>query len=138
MRAPGRCPSPQFVDRQSLEVVHVRYDSYHIIVKRVEIFVFQIFAVNKIPLATGILVAPAVALAGKSIHSMSELVTHKVEIAAVDGRSRHEAYHLVESHAAGHDHIVVIDHHVPVHLLVNEAEYDSLVAHQSLVVTLDI
>ena len=44
----------------------------------------------------------------------------------------------MQRHATAHHAIVVAGHHVPVHLLVDEAEDDSLVAHQCLVVTLGI
>ena len=44
----------------------------------------------------------------------------------------------MHGHAAGHGHIFVTLHHVPVHILVNQAEYYSLVAHQCLVVALNV
>ncbi len=69
---------------------------------------------------------------------MAEFVAHEVEIAAVDGRERHEAYHLVESHAAGYVGVGVANHHVPVHLAVNEAENHRLVAYEGLVVAFDV
>ena len=69
---------------------------------------------------------------------MAEFVAHEIEIAAVDCRGSDKADHLVESHAACHGHIVVADHHVPVHLVVDEAEYDGLVADKRLIVAFDI
>ncbi len=69
---------------------------------------------------------------------MAQLVAHEVEVAAVDGGEGHEAYHLVEGHAAGHVGVVVAHHHVPVHFRVDKAENHGLVAHERLVVALDI
>ncbi len=44
----------------------------------------------------------------------------------------------MESHAACHHAVVVTDHHVPVHLLVDKAEDDCLVTHERLVVALAV
>ena len=44
----------------------------------------------------------------------------------------------MQGHAACHVGIVVVHHHVPVHFGVYQAENHSLVAHQSLVVALDV
>ena len=69
---------------------------------------------------------------------MSPLVAHEVEVSTIDERSGHQTDHLMQRHATVNGSIVVIDHHVPVHLLVDEAEDDGLVAHEGLVVTLGI
>ena len=47
-------------------------------------------------------------------------------------------YQLVKGDAAGHGHVVVVLHHVPVHFLVDKAEYHRLVAYKSLVVRFDV
>ncbi len=44
----------------------------------------------------------------------------------------------MEGDASGHHHILVADHHMPVHLLVNKAENHRLVTDKRLVVALDI
>ena len=126
---------PQFRNRQILEIIYAAYQRDHRIVEIVEIRVFQLLTVNKIPLPTGILVAPSVPLA-REIYplGMAELVTHEVEIATIDGRRRDQTYHLMQGHATRHGHIVVILHHVPVHLIVDQTENHRLVAHQSLIV----
>ena len=111
----------------------------HSVVEIVKLIIFQFLAVYEIPLAAGILVAPAVAFAREVYpFRMAELIAHEVKVTAVDGRGGHKSDHLVESHAAGHCHIVVILHHVPVHLLVDQAENHSFVSDKSPVVALYI
>ena len=130
---------PEFLNGFGLEVVLLVHYADHGIVEAVEVFVFQVFAVNEVPLASGILIAPSVAFTREvDPFRMSELIAHEVEVAAVDAGERHEAYHLVESHAALHCEVVVAVHHVPVHLLVDESEYYGLVAYEGLVVALAV
>ncbi len=69
---------------------------------------------------------------------MSEFVAHEVEISTVDCGQCHQAYHLMEGYAACYSHIAVSFHHVPVHLVVDEAEYHSLVSYQSLIVAFHV
>ena len=86
-------------------------------------------------MAAGIFVAPAVAFAREiNPFGVAPFVAHEVEVAAVDGRGGHKAYHLVERHAARHGAVLVAFRHVPVHLLVNEPEDDGLVADKRLFV----
>ena len=90
-------------------------------------------------MATGILVAPAVTLTGEvDPFGMTELIAHEVEIASVDSSEGHKADELMQRHATGHHTIVVAHHHMPIHLLVNKAEDDGLVAHKSLIMALAI
>ena len=69
---------------------------------------------------------------------MTEFVAHEVEVAAVDCGECDETYHFVQRDAACHCHVVVVFHHVPVHLVVDKAEYHGLVAHESLVVAFHV
>ena len=69
---------------------------------------------------------------------MSEFVAHEVEVAAVDGCQCNEANHLVEGDAAVGAVVLVALFEVPVHVGINEAEDDGLVAHECLVVALAI
>ena len=69
---------------------------------------------------------------------MAELVTHEVEISAIDGRSGDEANHLVQGNATV-DHIGgVAMLKMPVHVGIDEAEDDGLVAYECLIVALGI
>ena len=130
---------PQLAYGRGLEVVHAREQVYHVVVPVVQVLVFQVLAVDQRPLAAGILVAPAVALAREvDPLGVAPLVAHEVEVGPVDERGCGHAYHLVQGHAAVDHAVVVAHHHVPVHLLVDEAEDDGLIAHQRLVVALGI
>ena len=130
---------PKLAHGQLLEVLDSANEVDHVVVPVVEELVLQVLTVHEIPLAAGILVAPAVPLTGEvNPLGMSPLVAHEVEVGAVDERSGHQANHLVQRHAAVHGAVVVARHHVPVHLLVDEAEDDGLVTHEGLVVALGI
>ena len=129
----------QFDDGSLFEFFLLTHQMNHRLVEGTEVLVFQVVAVHEVPLAAGILVGPAVTLAGKvDPFGVTELVAHEVEVAAVDGREGDEPYHLVQSHAAVYDKVGIVLAHVPVHHVVDEAEDDGLVAHQCLVVTLGI
>ena len=65
---------------------------------------------------------------------MTELITHEVQVTSVDGRSRKQTDHLVQGNTSFHHSILVADLEVPVHVGINQAEDDGLVAHQCLVV----
>ncbi len=70
---------------------------------------------------------------------VTELVSHEIEVAAVDGCCRHQADHLVQGDATVHG--IGAAHqlrHEPVHIGIDQAEDDGLVSHQCLVVTLGI
>lgn len=57
---------PQLLDRLGLEVVYVRHEFYHGVVEGVEEAVLQVLAVDEVPLAPSVFIAPAVAFAGGS------------------------------------------------------------------------
>ena len=69
---------------------------------------------------------------------MTEFIAHEVEVATIDGGAGDEANELVKRDSAVNGIVVVAHHHVPVHLAVDKAENECLVAHKSLVVTLGI
>ena len=85
--------------------------------------VFQIFTVHKIPLSACVFVAPSVSFTWEvDPFWMSELISHEIEISAVDGSQSHESYHFMQRHSATYCAVGVVSHHVPVHLLVDKAE----------------
>ena len=65
---------------------------------------------------------------------MAEFVAHEIEPALTAEGEGHEADDLVEGDAAFDDRVVVVLGHVPVHLLVHEAEGDGFVTDEGLVV----
>ena len=130
---------PELHHRERLKVVHVAHQLDHGIVKRVKLAIAQLLAVDEIPLATRVLVAPAIAFSREvNPLGMSELIAHEVEVSAVDSGESDKAYHLVHGYATVDSGIVIAFHHVPVHLVVDQPEYNSLVAHQRLVMTFHI
>ena len=91
------------------------------------------------PLAAGIFIAPAVALAREvDPLRMAELVAHEVQVAAVDRGRRREADHLVQGDAARDGAALVVLAEMPVHVRVDEAENDRLVADECLIVALAV
>ena len=111
----------------------------HVVVETPEELVLQFLAVNQIPLAARVFIRPAVAFAREvNPFRMAELVAHEVEVAAVDGGERHQAYHLVQRHSALHCEVVVSYHHVPIHVGIYKSENYCLVAHESLVVAFGV
>ncbi len=50
----------------------------------------------------------------------------------------HPSDHLVKGDTSVDDHVLDVLAHAPVHLLVAQAEHDCLIAHESLVVRLDV
>ena len=69
---------------------------------------------------------------------MSELIPHEIQITAINSRSRNKANHLVQRHTTIHHKVMICRLHVPIHIGIDKAEDDRLVAHQSLVVALGI
>ena len=89
----------------------------HGLVEVAKIVVVEFLVVHEVPLAACILVAPSVALAREvNPFGMSELVTHEVEIAAINCSCSHEAYHLVQGNAAVNHKVLVALLEVPVHV----------------------
>ena len=130
---------PQTDHRQCLKIFYTFHKVYHGIVKSQKLAITQIFPVNKFPLATCIFIAPAITLARKiNPFRMSELVAHKVKVSAVNGGKGYKPYHFVHGYTTVHSGIVVALHHVPVHLIVNQAENYGFVSHKRLVVAFNI
>ena len=130
---------PYLLHRSLLEVLLELQSLQHIVVEVAEELVVEVGIVDEIPLAACVFMAPAVAFAWKvDPLRMSELITHEVEVTAVDGRSRNEANHLVECYAAMSAVVLVATTEVPVHIGVDETEDDCLVAHECLVVALAV
>ena len=91
------------------------------------------------PLAACIFVAPAVALTGEvNPFGVAEFVAHEVQVTAVNRGGRDQTNHLMQGNAAVDHEVAVILGEVPVHISVNEAENDGLVAHERLVMAFGI
>ena len=69
---------------------------------------------------------------------MSELVPHKVQVTAIDGRGRHEPDHFMERQSALYHKVSVVCLHVPIHIGIDESENDCFVSYQRLIVALGI
>ena len=69
---------------------------------------------------------------------MAELVAHEVEVTAVDGRGGDKANHLVKSNAAMNGSVFIAFSEVPIHIGIDEAEDEGLVAHEGLVVAFSV
>ena len=130
---------PDLLNRSLQEVLLALDDAQHLAVEVAKPMITKVFIVNKTPLATSVLITPAVAFA-REVDPLwvSELVAHEVKITSVDGCSRHQAYHLVQGDAAFSNSVDVLLCKVPIHIGINEAEDDGLVAHKCLVVTFAI
>lgn len=130
---------PYLCHRSPLERPHRLDHLKHRFVEVAKVVIAEVVVVNEVPLAAGVLVRPAVALTREVYPlGMAKLVAHEVEIAAVDGRDGQQLDHLVESNAAIDGEIAVTLGHVPIHVGIDEAEDDCLVAYECLVVALDV
>ena len=69
---------------------------------------------------------------------MPELVAHEVQVAVSGSGGGHETNHLMKGYSPVYQEVLRPLVHAPVHLLVDQAEDDGLVAHQGLVVTLRV
>ena len=99
----------------------------------------EFFIINEMPLTARVLMAPTVALSWEiNPLGMAVFVAHKVEISAVDGRSRDQTNHFVQSNTANGALILVALAEMPIHIGINETENDSFVANQGLVVTFGV
>ena len=99
----------------------------------------KVFIVDKTPLAASVLITPAVAFTWEvNPFWVSELVAHEVKVSSIDGSCRYETNHLMQGDSTFGDSVDILLCEVPVHIGINEAEDDSLVAHKCLVVTLAI
>ena len=127
---------PNLLHRLVLNITLQLKSAQHLAVEITEEMIVKVGVVDKIPLAARILVAPSVALAREvNPFGMTKLVAHEVQVATVHGRSRYKANHLVQGYATIHAIVLVATAEVPIHISVNKTEDDSLVAHESLVVT---
>lgn len=111
----------------------------HFLVEVAQVVVAKLFVVNQVPLPAGIFITPSIAFAGE-IYPLwvSKLIAHEVEVTAIDGRCRHEPYHLVKRDAAVYQVVFVSFPEVPIHVSVYQAEDDGLVSHQRLVMAFAI
>ena len=130
---------PNLLHRSLIEIFLALYHLQHLAVEVAKIVVVELLIVNEVPLAACILMAPAVAFA-REINPLrvSKLIAHEVEVATINGRSSNEANHLVKSNTAACHEVFVALLEVPIHVGIDEAEDDGLVAHQSLVVAFAI
>jgi hypothetical protein len=69
---------------------------------------------------------------------MAELITHEVQVAAIDGRSSSQTNHLVQGNASVNHIVFITLLEVPVHISIYQAEDDGLVAYQCLVMALAV
>ena len=112
---------------------------HHCIVKIIEHEIFQIIGINQLPLAASVFIAPSVTFTWEiNPFRMPPFIAHEVKISAIDSGQSDQTYHLVERHSAGHGGILVVTAHVPVHGRVHQTENHRLVAHQRLIVALDV
>ena len=129
----------EFDDRGSFEFFLLAYDVNHGFVEGSEVLIFQIVSVYEVPLPTSVFIGPAVSLTRKiDPFGVAEFISHKVEVAAVDGREGYQPYHFMQGHASIYDQIGVSLAHVPIHDIVDEPEDNGFVADQCLVVALGI
>ncbi len=112
----------------------------HGLVEIAQIVIFQIGIICQMPLSACIFIGPVVPFTGKiDPFGMTELVTHEIEIAAIDGGGRHQTDHLMQGDATVYTERAAGPlRHVPVHIGIDQPEDDGLVAHQCLVVALGI
>ena len=130
---------PDFLHGSLLEVFLRLDDLEHLLVEIAKPMIAEFVVVDEVPLTAGILVTPAITLTGKvNPFGMTKLIAHEIEVATVDGSSSYQTYHLVERDATVNHLVLVALLEVPVHIGIDEAEDDSLVAHQCLVVTLTV
>ena len=83
--------------------------------------------------------APAITLA-REINPLwvTELITHEVEITAIDCRGGNQTDHLMQSNTTMSHFVFITLLEMPVHICINQTEDDSFIAHQCLVMTLTV
>ena len=92
---------PNFGDGCLLDILLQLQDFQHLAVEVSEVVVAELLVVDEVPLTAGVLVAPSVFLSREvDPLGMTELITHEVEISAVDGAGSEQTNHLVESNTA--------------------------------------
>ena len=127
---------PYFYDIALLYVLDSFDKMNHCFVKVTQVVITQFFIVYQIPLAASVFIRPSVTFTREvDPFRMTEFISHKVQITAVDSRSCEQTNHFVQCYTALYDSIFITFLEVPVHIRINQTENDSLVAYQSLVVT---
>ena len=122
-----------------MEILLTLDNLQHLPVEIAKPVVAQFLVIHQIPLTTGILIAPSIALAREvNPFGMTELITHEVQVATVDSTCRHQSDHLMQGNAATYHIVLVTLLEVPIHIGINQTEDNRLVAHQCLVVTLAV
>ena len=130
---------PDLLNGCLLDVLLHLQHSQHSLVEVAEIVEAELVVIHQIPLAAGIFVAPAVAFAGEVYpFGMTELITHEVQITAVDSAGREQTDHLVQGDTALYIIVLIALLEMPVHIGINQAEDDGLVTHQCLIVALTV
>ena len=130
---------PNFYHIGLLDIFYILQQMNHSRIEITQIMITQSGVVYQMPLAACIFVRPAVAFTREvNPFGMTELVTHEIQITAVDCRSRKQADHLVQCDAAFYRSIFVTNAEMPIHIGINQTENDGLIAHQCLVVAFAI
>ena len=126
---------PDFLYGSVMEVFNALDDLQHGSFEVTQVVVGQVLVVHQVPLSTGILARPSVAFAWEVYpFGMAELVAHEVEVTSIDGSGCQQADHLVECDTALYGVVFIAFLEVPVHVGIDKAEDDGLVAYECLVV----
>ena len=130
---------PDFLHGDGFDGRHAREHAQHGLIEIAEPMIAERLVVDEMPLAARVFITPAVALA-REINPLgvAEFVAHEIQIAAIHRRGRGETDHLVQGDAARDRTTLVPLAEMPVHIGIDEAEDDRLVAHERLVVALAI
>mmetsp|Transcript_73579 Transcript_73579/g.204461 ORF Transcript_73579/g.204461 Transcript_73579/m.204461 type:complete len:285 (+) Transcript_73579:237-1091(+) len=115
-------------------------EGLHRLVKRLEELVLEVILSRQVESAPAMLIAPAVELRGE-IHPLgvSEFVAHEIQIALATEAQDDKAEHLVQGQSTVDDHVRRAQSaHVGVHRCVHEPESRRLIAHNRLIVRLDV
>ena len=122
-----------------MEILHIPDQFQHLTVEIAQEMVLQIQVVHQIPLAASVFIRPSIALPREvDPFRMPELISHKVQITAINSRSRNQTDHLMQGDTSIYHEIMVIFLHMPIHIGVDQAEDDRLITHQGLIVALGI
>ena len=126
---------PNLLDRGILEILHIPDQFQHLTVEIAQEMVLQIQVVHQIPLTASVFIRPSIALPWEvDPFRMPKLISHEVQITAINGRSRNQTDHLMQGDTSIYHEIMVIFLHMPIHIGVDQAEDDRLITHQGLIV----
>ena len=96
---------------------------HHGTMELVEELILERSVLHQRPLAAGVMIRPAVALAGEVYPlGMAKFITHKIQETAVTKRCRTEVYHLVQRNAPIHRQVGSKHRHAGVHLRTYQSE----------------